>query len=190
MPAVLDYSASHVSTVAYTELIDVSEAKERLRITDDISDADLLKQITRCRIQVERDTRRSFVAHTYDFAYDCFPDCRYIRFAGYTPLVSVTHLKYIDQDGTLTTWATSNYEVDEARDTIWLAYNVDWPAIRDIQNAVQIRAVFGHVSTDEEREVAKAALLMLLGHWNLNREAGIPDGYGSIISGIVKRSYP
>lgn len=197
MQPVLDYSAAHVSTVSFTEIVTVDEAKTRLRIDHSDEDQDIATQILSARIKVEKDTRRSFAAHTYDFSYDRFPECRYIRFAGYTPLQSVTHLKYIDTDGTLQTWGTSNYEVDEARDTVWLAYNIDWPEIRDVQNAVQIRAVFGHATTDDEYKLAKTAVLLLVGHWYMHREP-ITDktgselglSYTSLIDTIAKRSYP
>lgn len=198
MPGVLDFSVSHVSSVSYTELLTVSEAKQRLRIDIDVEDVSLESQIKRARIKVEHDTRRSLVSHTYDFSYDCFPGERLIRFAGYTPLQSVTYLKYYDVDGTLQTWAAANYEVDTARDTIWLAYETDWPALRNIQNAVKIRSVFGHVTSDEECELAKQAALLLVGHWHENREAvligsiskEIELSYLSLIETLAKRSYP
>ena len=194
---VLDYSIAVVS-VSSTKLLTADEAKAQARIDLDAEDGQLNAWLNQARIQVERDTRRQLVSHTYDFAFDQFPCGRVIRFSGFTPLSSVTHLKYIDTDGTLQTWSSSNYEVDEARDCIWLAYTVDWPATRDIQNAVQIRAVFGHAATDEELELAKQAILLLVGHWYKFRESvlvgsiskEIEFGYTSIVERLMHRSYP
>lgn len=197
MQSVLDYSVT-VQAVSGVDFLTPAEAKAHSRIDLDADDTLLSDYLTRARIQVERDTRRSFVQHTYDFKYDRFPCDRYIRFSGYSPLSSITHLKYYDTDGTLQTWSSSNYEVDTARDTVWLAFNVDWPSIRDIQNAVQIRAVFGHSATDEEAELAKQAVLLLTSHWYFNREAvligsvskDIELSYNALIEGLAKRSYP
>jgi uncharacterized phiE125 gp8 family phage protein len=188
--SVLDYSAV-VQSVVTSEIFDAAYAKSHLRIDLDAEDTDIGKLITRSRIQVEKDTRRSFISHTYDFKWDRFPCGRCLQLPR-TPLSSVTHLKYIDTDGTLTTWGTSNYEVDTARDTIWLAYLIDWPAIRDIQNAVQIRAVFAHAATDEELELAKQAVLLQTAAWYWNREMEKHEtaSYDAIVSRIARRSYP
>lgn len=196
MSAVLDYSATRVVLVSQAELLSVDDIQPHIRVTNESEFDDLQKKITAARVLIEQHTRRSLIQKTYDFAYDCFPDCRSITFTGYSPLTSVTHLKYIDQDGTLQTWSSANYEVDEPRDTLWLAYNVDWPTIRDIQNAVQIRAVFGHNANDDEIVIAKQAIRLLATHWYEHRgivgEVGqeIAFSYNALIDQLTKRSYP
>lgn len=197
MQDVLDYSVA-VQAVSGVELLTVEEAKLHSRIVIDAEDNEIAAEIKRARIQVETDTRRSLVQHTYDFKYDCFPSERFIRFTGYSPLSSITHLKYYDTNGTLQTWSSANYEVDTARDAIWLAFNIDWPPIREIQNAVQIRAVFGHASTDEEAEYAKQAVQLLVNDWYERRGSvlvgsisnELPFAYTSIVDRLAKRSYP
>jgi uncharacterized phiE125 gp8 family phage protein len=188
--SVLDYSVT-VTTVGTSELISVADAKHHARIDIDADDTLVANALKRAWIEVERDARRDFRSHTYDFAYDRFPNGRCLRLPR-TPLSSVTHLKYIDTDGTLTTWAASNYEVDEPRDTIWLAWTIDWPAIRDIQNAVQIRAVFAHAATDEELELAKQAVLLQTAAWYEHRAMDKHEtaSYDAIVSRIARRSYP
>lgn len=192
--SVLDYSVA-INTVSTSEPLSVEEVKARLRINGTEEDIDLGKMITAARILVERDMRRVLISHTYDFKYDCFPDCDHITLPR-SPLSSVTHLKYYDGDGTLQTWTSSNYEVDTARDTIWLAYAVTWPTTRSIQNAVQIRAVFAHAATDEEMLLAETAIHMLIGHWYENREAvgsvgsEVELAYSHIINSVARRSYP
>lgn len=96
---------------------------------------------------VENFWGRRFVAQTIELVLDDFPDCDEIELP-FPPLVSVTHIKYIDTDGATQTLATTEYVVDAASapGRVMLAYLKSWPVTRGRPQAVTIRFVCGYLA--------------------------------------------
>ena len=151
--------ADYVSTAPTIEPVTVAEAKRNSDYDDPYRDQDFARWITEARKQVEHDARLSLVNQTRIRKLDAFPAENYI--ACKPPLVSVSSISYIDTAGSSQTFASGNYEVDTNRHVIWLAYEVDWPDTRDIQNAVTVTYVSGHGSgASTVPEAAKSAILL------------------------------
>ncbi len=90
---------------------------------------------------------RALITQTWDVYLDKFPcSARTPVYLPLPPLQSVTHIKYYDTDGILQTWSAANYVLDTVSEPakIYPAYNVSWPTVRDMPNAVQIRMICGY----------------------------------------------
>lgn len=88
------------------------------------------------------------------------------------PVISVTSIKYFDNDGVEQTMSTSIYQVDTfARPgRILRVYNQSWPDIRPDRLAVTIVWVAGYADAAHVPENIKHAIKLLCGHWYANRE--------------------
>lgn len=120
------------------EPISLVEAKAHLRVTGSDEDGLISAYITAARDYAEAYTRRAIVVGEWDWKLDGF----YAPMEPpRSPLKSVTHIKYLDSNGTEQTLATSVYRVDAVSSParIDLDYGQEWPATRDTINAVTVR---------------------------------------------------
>jgi len=102
---------------------------------------------------------------------DCFP-WRRIELP-MPPLQSVTSLKYIDDAGVEQTMPTADYVVDAQHmiGRIRPAHGTQWPSTLDDEGAVRITFVAGYGAAGAVPQPIKQAILLLVGHWWINREA-------------------
>lgn len=161
-----------IATAPASEPVTTAEAKLHCKIdlsTTDL-DAEVGRQIQAAREQVEMFTRRALMSQTWDLYMDRFPEvCDANPYGAIElplpPLSSVTHVKYVAADGTLTTLvANTDYRVLGAgatdRGQIVLPYGGSWPSPRLQPDAVQIRFVCGYASASAVPARAKQAILM------------------------------
>ncbi len=191
-----------------SEPLALGEAKRHTAIDHKADDAILRNLIKAAREQVEAETHRQLVTATWQLTLDHFP--RYhtatIRrerdrcecHAGNTiylerpPIQQVTSIKYIDTAGVQQTLATSEYQVDAISEPgrIKPAFGKVWPATRFQMNAVTVEFTAGYGAGADVPEAAREAMLLLVGHWYLNREAvgqvgsEIELAYCSLISSL------
>ena len=116
------------------EPISRMEARDHLRLDDDVDDSQVRSYILAARNWAENYTGRVFISRTMRMFLDGFanvsgepywegtrvaPQIRtyssYIEIAA-SPVISVDSVKYYDDSDTESTWATSNYYVDTASD--------------------------------------------------------------------------
>ena len=167
---ILQYS-DVVSVAPTNEPVTVAMARRNSDVDDSYRDVDFARWIVEARKQVEHDSRLSLVNQTWVKSLDSFPGTNRIELR--SPLVSVTSIAYIDTSGSTQTFSSANYEVDTARDAVWLAYSQSWPSTRGIQNSVTITYVSGHGATASSvPEAAKTAILLLVKHRYENPEIG------------------
>lgn len=87
----------------------------------------------------------------------------------FTPIVSVTSVRYYNADGNLTTLATSAYHVDDFTGRIVLVDGTSWPTTSVRPNAVLVRYIAGYSLVDDSPNpcplpyAIKAAMLLVLG---------------------------
>lgn len=151
-----------VRTVAPTVLaVSVEEARKYCRIPDDDhgEDATVEDLIAEAVDRCERVALRALLSQTWRLALDSF--CDKSNFALWDaglgwlleiprpPLLSVTSLQYVDDDGVTQTLATTEYQVDtnEEPGRIWPAYGTSWPTPRVQPNAVLVTYVAGYGTT-------------------------------------------
>lgn len=133
-----------VTTGPTVEPITVAEAKDHLRVSVSTQDTMIGTYVQAAREWVESFLGRSLVKQTIRLDLPCFSDRMYLPRG---QVRSVTTVKYVATDGTLTTLATSTYAThiaNEGGSYVDLAYNANWPTTRTQADAVQITYIAGY----------------------------------------------
>lgn len=165
-----------VVTPPASEPVLVDEARDQARIDGTTDAALIFGYIMRARAMVENLTNRVLLNQTLELVRDAFPDAsdEPIRLPR-GKVSSVSSLKYYDDNGTLQTWASSNYqaELSGVPARIVPVYGIVWPTTRaGYLGAVQIRYVAGYGSTGGQvPPPIIQAINWLVGHFYENREA-------------------
>jgi uncharacterized phiE125 gp8 family phage protein len=177
-----------VLTPPAEEPVSLSEAKEHLRV--DISSEDSLIQrlIVDAREWTERYTRRRLVTQTLRMTLDDFPRLQSEHdYAVKLPggrVQSITQVRYLGTDGTLTTLNSSLYVLlgrDQDRVArIVPSYDTSWPATRDFPEAVQVDYVCGYGAASAVPASIRQAMLLHVGWHFENRE---PGSFGAMPAG-------
>jgi uncharacterized phiE125 gp8 family phage protein len=164
-------------TAPTEEPLTVDDVAEHCQIGDVPTDQwrVLANYITTARQVLERRLRRQFCAATWKLYMDSLPDEIWIT--DKLPIKTVTHIKYYDTDGTLTTLtpAATYYQTDltstgrPAR--IIPAYGVSWPSVRsDTLNAVEVQFTCGYGTASDVPACIKNGMLLLIANWFEHRE--------------------
>ena len=152
--------------------ITLDQAKDHLRVTIDDDDSLISELIISARVWTEVYLRRALLTQTWELYLDQFPDCIELP---YSPIQSVTSVKYIDSDGAEQTLATSEYSVYEKKEPglIVEAYDKTWPSTRSVKDAVTVQYIAGWQNAINIPGTIKSAMLLLIGHLYENREQSI-----------------
>ena len=167
--------------------VSVDEAKAHLAVDHSDHDA-MIEGLTRAALaHAEQWCGRAFEPQTWELTLDEFPASEIELPLG--PLQSVASVRYIDADGVEQTIDPAEYEVDLSSSDGWVVAVGSWPVVMGIINAVRVRFVAG----DETPEDVRHAILLLIGHWYANREAGgaseaIPFGVDALL-GLHRRMF-
>lgn len=156
------------------EPVTLEEAKEHLEIVDFTGDDEKVRRSIRAaREWVEAYLGRQLVTATWDLVCDRFPSGRQIEIP-LPPLQSVTHVRYVDDQGDEHTLDAAHYIVDgvSTPGRIVLKNHVEWPAVRlQVANAFKVRFVAGYGSTPGAvPEPIRQALLVLVATFYAFRE--------------------
>lgn len=174
-------------TAPVAEPVTLEEAKNHLRV-DITDDDDLIESlIVLARRYCEGVSNHRFITQTWDIFMDAFPGGdEFILPKSLSPLASVTHIKYTDEDSNQSTFSSDSYVVDIYSDPgrIKLMDDADWPSdtLYEI-NAVEIQVVVGYGDDADVPREYKQALLLLVGHWYENREHTV-IGIGTVIGDL------
>jgi uncharacterized phiE125 gp8 family phage protein len=110
---------------------------------------------------------------------------------GLKPLITLDQVSYIDADGASQTLAATEWRALEAVNGIHLVLpdGKGWPSLSAREDAVTVRATFGHASAGQVPESIRQAMLMMVASWFENREAvtagavaELPIGARSLLS--------
>lgn len=150
--------------------VSLDEMKVHLRVVTDDDDRLIAQLILAATSWAELFQHRLFIERPAYMYLDEFPAV--IR-AGWSPLVSVGSIKYIDENGILQLLADSDYRIDIRTEPgrIEPAWTLDWPATRNITNAVIIEYSAGYGAAADVPDDIKSAIKLLVGHWYENRNA-------------------
>ena len=160
-------SSVQVVTAPLYEPCSRAEAKRWLRIEDDITAHDAVVDLLRqaMREDAENRTGRAFIPRTLRLNLSGWPQDRDYGVKidlPHAPLLYVDSFKYIDEDGVLQTLATDQYAVHEEYEPGFIipAWEVSWPTIRAVPNALQITYVAGYAAEDSpDDETALQAVI-------------------------------
>jgi len=141
------FASISVVTPPAIEPVTLADVRDHLRIDHTDSDNVLDWLIQAAREAVEASTGRALIQRTLDVTFDSFADLMELPRA---PLQSVTHVKYLDDDGNEQTLSSSVYRVETNGDwpgIIELGYDQSWPSVYSVKNPVTVRIVAGFGST-------------------------------------------
>lgn len=173
-----------VSIQPTVEPISLTEVKDWLKIHPDVAEDDnLLRSLIRsARLWAEKITGQAIMEQTIVEAWDRFPDYG-IFYLSVAPVISVTALEYLDDNGTYQTWAASNYTLDSISrpcrivnknriQQTGVVYNNQLP------NVWRATYKAGNASVTTVDANIKTAMLLQIAMMYENRE-DIPIGQGS-----------
>lgn len=184
------------------EPVSLQEMKDHLRITH-ADDMGLIEgQVMAARLFVEGWLGRQMIQATYELARDCFPGQRLQHLpddrSGYRrsyskidlpwpPLVSVSGITYIDNDGATQTLDTSIYTVDTYREpgAVHLAWGKSWPSVRIQPNAVKVTYLAGHADAESVPAMDKHLIKLVAGDLYEHRETIITGTIQARIDGLL-----
>lgn len=144
--------------------------------TSSIEYLDRLIKATRTHLELSY-LNRAFITQTWKYYLDSFPACNYIELP-YPPLQSITHVKYTNTAGTVTTLTlTTDYLVDTVSTPgrVVLPYSGSWPSSELYPiNPVEIQFVCGYGATaDYVPDEIKQGMLLLISDLYENRESQV-----------------
>lgn len=180
------------------EPVSRAEAKRWLRIDADDTAHDLVIDllIKAMREDAENLTLRAFITRTLKLTLATWHrDENYglCIMLPYPPLQSVSTFKYIDEDGVLQTLATDQYAVHEEYTPSFIVpeWEVSWPTIRRVPDAVQITYVAGYApgspsDAASNQEVMPAKLKL----WMQSKIAGHNEFREQILAGSAVAKIP
>lgn len=165
------------------EALTLAEVKQQCRIApeDDDDKAFLERCIKAARQLVEgpEGAGLGMMAAPWELSLDRFPTEVCIPMG---PVIEIVSISYVDMGGAKQTLDPADYQWRkgflEAR--IQAAPGASWPATRDQLGAVTVKFTAGYPGTEKETpelamvpESLRVAMLMLIAHWNENRETSI-----------------
>lgn len=160
-------------TAPATEPVTASEAKSHLRVDTTADDTLIGTLITAARQHVENHLRRALITQTWELVMDAFPAGDVIRLPR-PPLVSVTSIKYTDEDGNESTFSSAAYVVDtdSTKGRVVLKSGETWPSdTLAAANGVRVRYVAGYGEASAVPRPIRQAILLLIGTLYENRES-------------------
>lgn len=185
---------SQVTAPAETP-VTLSEAKAHLRVLNVSQDALITALIEAATTHLEGRhgiLGRALVTQTWDTRIDRFPwQARGRLELPLPPLQTVTWIKYIDDVGAEQTLATDQYAVDPQHliGCVRPAYGKQWPTTLCDEGAVRIRFVAGYGAASAVPRPIKQAILLLVGHWWVHREA-VGDAGGPMALAVEALTSP
>ena len=154
-----------------TEPVSRTEAKLHCRVDHTEDDTYIDGLIVAAREYVENRTGLSLITQTWNFLFEEWPDDDEFHL-GRGPINSITHVKYTDVDGTVHTWANTNYVLDGLSNPpeLCLARYAYWPLeILQEGRPIEIRAICGYGAADDVPTSIKQAMLLIIETMYRNR---------------------
>lgn len=177
----------YLKTAPTVEPMAVAEIKSQLRIDVAEDDPLLVRYIRAAREEIERRCRprRALISQTWQYIADRWPSGDTLELE-VVPLISVSSIVYIDEDGGQATLSASSYLVDTYSEIgrIRLKTGESWPSVtlREL-NGISVEFLAGYGTTaGSVPETLRQALALLVGHWYENREASM--------AGAISREIP
>lgn len=188
--------ADEITIQPEEEPVSLKEAKAHLRVLHSAEDGLISSLIVTARQAVEQEIQRPLITQDWALYLDCFP--REIEITK-CPLESVLSIDYIDADGAPQVVLVDDYHVDAVSNParVVLASGASWPATASQPNAVTVNYRAGYGLANAVPLPIKQAMLLIIGHLYVNREANVigatistlPYGIDALLSSYKLRSF-
>lgn len=182
------------SAVPTFEPVTLAEAKSHLRIakTNEEHHNDLDRLIQVAREAFESDTNYVLSTGTYTVKFECFPDEDELQLP-IRPVSSITSLTYVDSAGTVQTFSSAYYSLNqyESMPTLQLVYPNVWPSTRGYENDNVLTFVAGYTTAALIPAQAKQAILLKIEQLFDGDPKGLVErAYEWIVKKYARSSYP
>lgn len=159
-----------LETPPTSEPVTLTEAKAHLRVSTSSEDTPIGLMITAAREYVELYTGVSLMTRTWALTLGAFADPIELPRG---PVASIDAVEYVDANGDPQTIDAADYELDVASTPAQLvrADGFSWPELGATANAVTVTYTAGMDTFPTEFTDLKLAILLMIGHFYLNREA-------------------
>ena len=169
-----------------SEPVTVSELKDHLRLDGSDDDGYLVSLIKAARQWFEGQTKRGVITQTWDYDIDYNWPWKHGQHGIDLPLNPVPaqtspatcSITYVDSDGASQTLAQTQYTLVGRTHGSYIvpAYDVAWPSVRSVPEAITVRFNVGESSAPED---IKMPIIFLAAHWYENR-VSIIHGLGAM----------
>lgn len=166
--------------------VSLDEAKKHLRIVNTAEDGYISRLLEYVAPLVEARTSRAFKQTEYRWKLDCWEAALDLPRA---PLVSVTHVKYVDTAGAQQTMPPGDYVVDTDSQPgrIYPVYGTLWPLVlTGYPRVIEVQFIAGY--TNARMAPHQHAVLLLLSHLFERHEPfevmelhPIPEGFWNMV---------
>ena len=167
------YQRTKIVTAAAAVPVTLTEAKAHLRVDYTTDDTLITTLINVATEYAEKRLGRALISQTWALYMDEFPAEDTIEIP-FSPLQSITHIKYYDTSNVLQTWSSSNYDVDIISEPARVKQSSTgdgYPSTYDRPNAVIITFLTGYgTASTNVPETIRAAIKLLISHFYENRE--------------------
>ena len=164
-----------VTTEPAVEPVSLSTVKDQLGIADDATDFVLSSRIKGARQWVEDYCERALISQTIEFRFDMWPSDGVVK-VPLPDIISVTSVKYIDENGTEQTASSDDYTGDTFDHVIRNDYGCTWPSPRNEKNACRVVYVAGYGASGSDVPInIRDAIINIIGHWT-NYQSQIEHG--------------
>ena len=157
-----------------TQLVALDELKLRLKIDDDTDDTGLSMLLSAATRRAEQKTQRAFLTQKWRLILGSFP-CSHSGeiLIPLPPLQSVAQITYMDSEGVERVLAPAEYQVvkGDVLGAVYPAPGKSWPATWGSKSDVEIDFTCGYGAPTEVEPDIVLAVLLLVGHYDQNREA-------------------
>ena len=166
----IDYGKLVLKTAPSTTPISLAQAKTFLRVDSSFDDDNsyITSLINVATQQVETFTRRRLLPQTYNLYHDYFPSYIDLQVG---PIISVSSIKYFDNNNVEQTLATTQYDVDDKvkPGRIYESENGSFPDTYDRPNAINIEFIVGDNIANIPQPIIQA-IYIIIGRYYENRQ--------------------
>ena len=160
-----------------SQIVSTSEAKTHLRVSTSADDDYIQNLIFAATEQIEKYINCVILEAACVQWCDTWTDTLELY---YSPLINsrsltVTHIKYYDDNDTLQTWDAANYVVDNVHTParIGIKANLDYPTVSERIAPIIITYTSGYSSVSQVPADIKQAILIMVGQWYENRQVAV-----------------
>ena len=189
-------------TAPTSEPVTLAQQKLHLRIDTSDDDTYINLCISAAREWVEGQTHRAIMAQTWNYGIDYGWPFKFGAHRIDLPLnpvpaqtsPSTVVITYVDASGSTQTLAQTQYTLVGRRHGSYIvpAYDISWPDVRDVPNAITVRFLAGNSGSPVlvPQELHRA-ILILAGHYYENRETAIdaPKAVEALISPLRSATF-
>lgn len=137
--------STNVATAAAAVSVSTADAKSHLKVEHSDDDTYIDSLVLSAEAQTEALTSRKMITQTVDLYLTDFP--MHEITLPFSPVTSISYIKYYDGTNTQQTWAASNYNYNIYEEPTVIRYNDSAPdTYEDRSDAVNVRFVVGYAN--------------------------------------------